>query len=182
MLTGQLTVRLAHPPPVRQGDAAPPTPVSPTVGAFSDFDGESDDSGDLDGELQWDGCLRWLEEYGSRLERGEYRAAEIIPPHPVSRGISLIPATPPALCRVVQRDLEICVAAAFAPELGRFIYSVSIRLLCGADGEATLGAAARKLPLLSLASGLHSSQDDSDIVADRCGRARSEALPSCPAG
>ena len=84
-----------------------------------------------------------LEEFGSRLERGEYRAAEIIPPHPVSRGISLIPAKPPALCRVVQRDLEISVAAAFAPELGRFIYSVSSRRLCGADGEPTLGAAAR---------------------------------------
>ena len=134
--TGQLTVRLAHPPPVRQGPAAPPT-----IGTFSDFDGESDDGGVLDGELQWDGCLRWLEEYGRRLERGEYGAAEIIPPHPVSRGISLIPARPPALCRVVQRDLEISVAAAFAPELGRFIYSVSIRLLCGADGEPTLGAA-----------------------------------------
>ena len=63
-------------------------------------------------------------------------------------------------------------AKSFDPQTGDCSLAVSLNIeaLSGADlDEATIAAVQqeRKLPLLSLPSGLHSSQDASDIVADR---------------
>jgi hypothetical protein len=90
-----------------------------------------------------DGLLRWLEEYSRRLEQRRYRATELVRGTPPTLAISLLPAVEPYRCCVVHRDVEVCGSVLFAPELGRHVYSVSIRLLVeGVDARA-IGPAAR---------------------------------------
>lgn len=90
-----------------------------------------------------DGLLRWLEEFSWRLEQRRYRAAELVRGAPATRAISLFPASEPFRCCAVHRDVEVTAAALYAPELGRYVYTVSIRLLVeGVDGAA-IGPAAR---------------------------------------
>lgn len=91
-----------------------------------------------------DGLLRWLEEYSQRLESRYYTVSELVPGNRLSRGISLIPAagTGPHRCVLVHRGIELSGGATFSPELGRWIYSISIRQL-GEGTEGAMSAAAR---------------------------------------
>ena len=90
-----------------------------------------------------DGLLRWLEEYSRRLEQRRYRATELVRGAPPTRAISLFPASKPFRCCVVHRDIEVSAAALYAPELGRYVYTVSIRMLVEGVDSAAIGAAAR---------------------------------------
>lgn len=93
-----------------------------------------------------DGLLRWLEEYSFRLEQRRYRVTELVRGAPPTRAISLFPALgapEPFRCCTVHRDVEVSAAALFAPELGRYVYSVSIRLLVEGVDDAAIGPAAR---------------------------------------
>ena len=93
-----------------------------------------------------DGLLRWLEEYSRRLEQRRYRATELVRGAPPTHAISLFPALnapEPFRCCTVHRDVEVSAAALFAPELGRYVYTVSIRLLVEGVDDAAIGPAAR---------------------------------------
>lgn len=136
---------LAAAPVQRMAGASGVYPAHPQAeGGHSSASGVG--AASADSPVAGDGLLRWLEEYSRRLEQRRYRAAELVRGAPPTRAISLFPALDapePFRCCAVHRDVEVSAAALYAPELGRYVYTVSMRLLVeGVDGAA-IGPAAR---------------------------------------
>lgn len=82
-----------------------------------------------------DGLLRWMEEYGSRLEGGMYRAQPLEPGMgDESLGMCLFPAAPPAQAAEVSAGVRVTASCIYVPEMSsttefQFAYSIRFALL-----------------------------------------------------